>query len=101
MKNIALGAALVLTVISWSAMAEEEGAMHGKPSIEDQCKAMAKQHGMKGDQVDAWVQKCLEMAEQMHNREMGDNKGMHDGNDRGSGMEDAEEGNGGMSDENK
>jgi hypothetical protein len=98
MKNIALGAALVLTVMSWSAMAEERDAMHGKPTIEEQCKAMAEQHGMKGDKVDAWVQKCLEMAEKMkHNREMSDNNGMHDGN----GMEDSEAEDSGMSGEGK
>lgn len=99
MKNIALGAVLALTVSSWSAVAAERDSMHGKPSIEDQCRAMAVQHGMKGDKVDAWVKKCLEMAEQMHhNREMGDDNTMHNGGAMSGGhdMEDAEEGNSGM-----
>ena len=99
MKIIAMGTALAFTVLSWSAMAEEQKTMQDKPSIEDQCRAMAEQHGMKGDKVDAWVKKCLEMAEQMHhNREMGDDNARHHGADMSGGhdMEDAEEGNSGM-----
>ena len=99
MKNIALGAALALTFLSWSAVAEEQGAMHGKAPTEEQCKAMAVQHGMKGEQVDAWVKKCLEMSENMNSdRGMGDDdmndddmNDMNDSND-GDDMQDPEDG---------
>ena len=104
MNNIALGAALVLTVMSWSAVAEEQDSMHGKAPMEEQCKAMAQQHGMQGDKLDAWVKKCMEMANKMHrDRETSENNGMNDGNDMGddNGMQDSEEGDSGMSDEGK
>jgi len=100
MKNIALGAALALTFLSWSAVAEEQGAMHGKAPTEEQCKAMAVQHGMKGEQVDAWVKKCLEMSEKMKSdRGMGDNNDMNDMNDSNDGndMQDSGDGDSGMS----
>jgi hypothetical protein len=100
MKNIALGAALALTFLSWSAVAEEQGAMHGKAPTEEQCKAMAVQHGMKGEQVDAWVKKCLEMSEKMKSdRGMGDDNDMNDMIDSNDGndMQDPEDGDSAMS----
>ena len=100
MKNIALGAALALTFLSWSAVAEEQGAMHGKAPTEEQCKAMAVQHGMKGEQVDAWVKKCLEMSEKMKSdRGMGDDNDMNDMIDSNDGndMQDPEDGGSAMS----
>jgi len=104
MKNIALGAALALTFLSWSAVAEEQGAMHGKAPTEEQCKAMAVQHGMKGEQVDAWVKKCLEMSEKMKSdRGMGDNNDMNDMSDSNDGndMQDTEDGDSGMDGDGK
>jgi len=104
MKNIALGAALALTFLSGSAVAEEQGAMHGKAPTEEQCKAMAAQHGMKGEQVDAWVKKCLEMSEKMKSdRGMGDNDDMNEANDSNDGndMQDPEDGDSGMSGDGK
>ena len=100
MKNIALGAALALTFLSGSAVAEEQGAMHGKAPTEEQCKAMAVQHGMKGEQVDAWVKKCLEMSEKMKSdRGMGDDNDMNDMIDSNDGndMQDPEDGDSAMS----
>jgi len=103
MKNIVPGLALVLTVMSWSAIAEEQGSMHDKGSIEEQCKAMAAQHGMKGDQVDAWVKKCMEVSDKMKgNDDMGmdkDTNDMDEGNDMNddSDMGDPEDGDSGMS----
>jgi hypothetical protein len=104
MKNIARGAALALTFLSWSAVAEEQGAVHGKAPTEEQCKAMAVQHGMKGEQVDAWVKKCVEMSEKMKSdRGMGDNNDMNDTSDSndGSDMQDTEDGDSGMSGDGK
>ena len=104
MKNIALGAALALTFLSGSAVAEEQGAMHGKAPTEEQCKAMAVQHGMKGEQVDAWVKKCLEMSEKMKSdRGMGDDNDMNDMIDSNDGndMQDSEDGDSGMSGDGK
>jgi hypothetical protein len=104
MKNIARGAALAITFLSWSAVAEEQGAMHGKAPTEEQCKAMAVQHGMKGDQVDAWVKKCMEMSEKMKSdRGMGDDNDMNDMNDTSDGndMRDPEDGDSGMNGDDK
>ena len=115
MKNIALGAALVLTFMSWSAVAEEQGTMHAKAPTEGQCKAMAEQHGMKGDDSDAWVKKCMEMSNDMKSdRGMSENDDMRDKNDSnntgdmndtgdGNDMRDPEDGDSGMSgdDDNK
>jgi hypothetical protein len=104
MKIIALGAALALTFLSWSAVAEEQGAMHGNAPTEEQCKAMAVQHGMKGEQVDAWVKKCLEMSEKMKSdRGMGDDNDMNDMNESNDGndMQDPEDGDSAMSGDGK
>ncbi len=104
MKNIALGAALALTFLSWSVVAEEQGAMHGKAPTEEQCKAMAVQHGMKGEKVDAWVKKCLEMSEKMKSdRGMGDNNDMNDMNDTSddNDMQDPEDSDSGMRGDDK
>ncbi len=65
MKIIALGATLALTVLSWSAVAADAPAGHAKPSIEEQCRAMGKQHGMKDDKMEAWMKKCMEISQQM------------------------------------
>ena len=110
MKNIVLGVALVLAVMSWSAIAEEQGSMPGKAPSKDECKAMAEQHGMKADQVDAWVEKCMEMSNRMNGEggmsqedNMDDMNGMQDSNDmNGNGdMQDSEDGDSGMSDDNQ
>ena len=104
MKNIALGTVVVLAVLSGYAVAEEQGATHGKAPTEAQCKAMALQHGMKGEQVDAWVKKCLEMSEKMKSdRGMGDNNDMNDMSDSNDGddMQDPEDGDSGMSGDSK
>lgn len=86
MKNIALGTALVLSFISWSAYAEEGNSMG---SMEDKCKAVGEQHGISGDKMDAWMKKCMEMSEKMNedmneksdSNDMGDMKDMDDMND--------------------
>lgn len=108
MKNIALGTALVLTFASWSAVAEEQDSMHGKAPTEEQCKAMAEQHGMKGDKLDTWVQKCMEMSGEMNSdRETDENDDMQDRNDSNdtndmeddNDMQEPEDGDSGMSDD--
>lgn len=91
MKNVILGTGLALSLISGAAFAEEQDSMQGgSPSIEEQCRIMAQQHGMKADDLDAWVKKCLEMAEKMHNgRGMDENDGSNDTNDNKD-MQDSE-----------
>lgn len=107
MKNIVLGAALVLTVMSWSAIAEEQGAMHGKAPTKEECKAMAEQHGMKGEQADAWVHKCMDMSAKMKSdndmNKHDDMNDMQDGNDMSddSDMQDPEDGDSGMSEDSE
>ncbi len=63
MKKIVLGAvALSLSIISWSALAEEQ------PLLEDQCKAMGVQHGMEGEKLDEWMVRCMEMTQTIHEK---------------------------------
>lgn len=101
MKNIALGAAFVLTFMSWSAVAAEQEAAHGQPPTEEQCKAMAEQHGMKGNEADAWVEKCMAISDKMKSdRGMGENDDTNDMSD-GNDMQDPEDGDSGMSGETK
>lgn len=91
MDKVALGVGLTLFLISWSAVAEEQGSMREpSPSIEEQCRVMAVQHGIKVDNLDAWVNKCLEMAKQMHNGSgMDENDSRNDMNDNND-MQDSE-----------
>lgn len=65
MKIIVLAAALALTLMSWTAVAEESASGHPPASIEDQCRAMGQQHGMKGEKMDAWMKRCIEIIEKM------------------------------------
>ncbi len=63
MKKIVLGAvALSLSIISWSALAEEQ------PLLEDQCKAMGVQHGMEGEKLDEWMVRCMKMTKTIHEK---------------------------------
>ncbi|MEJ2566822.1 MAG: hypothetical protein P8141_12840 [Gammaproteobacteria bacterium] len=99
MNKVALGVGLVLSLMSWSAVAEEQGSMReASPSIEEQCRVMAVQHGMKEDNLDAWVKKCVEISEKMQNdRGMGENDDSNDMNDNND-MQDSEEGDSDMGD---
>jgi hypothetical protein len=100
MNKVALGVGLVLSLMSWSAVAEEQGSMReASPSIEEQCRVMAVQHGMKEDNLDAWVKKCVEISEKMQNdRGMGENDDSNDMNDNND-MQDSEEGDSDMGDD--
>jgi hypothetical protein len=88
MKPIAWGAAAALIVVSWSGAAAEQAPDRDKAVMEEKCKTMGEQHGMKGDKMDAWMKKCLEIvgkmrqdakgggdmgAQDMHSRTGGDN----------------------------
>jgi len=94
MKTVALGAALVLTSLSWSAVAEEQ-AHAAKAPTEEQCKAMGEQHGMSGDKMDAWMKKCMDMSKQitddMGKSDMGGMDDMNDSKDSND-MQDPEDG---------
>ena len=67
MKNIALGAALALSLatLSWSVIAEEQPPAQDKATMEDKCRAMGEQHGMKGEKMDAWMKKCMDIVAKM------------------------------------
>lgn len=57
MKKTALGAAaLAVFCLSGSAFAAEE------PSLEDRCRAIAQQHQVAADQIEAWVTRCVNHA---------------------------------------
>src|SRR3569832_1899143 len=74
MKKYALGAAaLILSCISWSVAAAD------KPTLEERCRAIAKQHGMPAEEVDAWVEKCLDHTKAMMARHpQGEQKQPHE-----------------------
>src|SRR3569832_2915415 len=74
MKKYALGAAaLILSCISWSVAAAD------KPTLEERCRAIAKQHGMPAEEVDAWVEKCLDRTKAMMARHpQGEQKPPHE-----------------------
>ena len=102
MKNIVSGLALVLSLMSWSAVAKEQDSMHGQAPMEEQCKAMAVQHGMKGDKLDAWVKKCLEIANEIKNdRAMDEGKHHMDDMNHSNDMRDTEDGDPGMNDDSQ
>lgn len=62
MKTIAMSAILALSVVSWSAVAHDAA---DQKKMEEKCRAMGQQHGMKEDKMDAWMKKCMEISEQM------------------------------------
>ena len=82
MKTITLGAACAFIVLSCSAVAADAAGDHAKPTMEEQCRAMGEQHGMKEDKMDAWMKKCMEISRQQMKEDTG-------GND--SGMDDMED----------
>ena len=67
MKHIVLGAAFVLslTAMPWSAIADEQSTDSDKATMEDKCRAMGEQHGMKGDKMEGWMKKCMDIIEKM------------------------------------
>ena len=101
MKNIALGAALALSLatLSWSVIAEEQPPAQDKATMEDKCRAMGEQHGMKGEKMDAWMKRCMDIVEKMkkdmhsqgaadnHDSPHGEGMGGHD-SPHGGGMGD-------------
>lgn len=95
MKTVVLGAALVLTSLSWSAVAEEQAPAQAKAPTEEQCKAMGEQHGMSGDRMAAWMKKCMDMSKQitddMGKSDMGGMDNMNDAQDSND-MQDPEDG---------
>ena len=82
MKKIAVSAvALSLSLLSWSALAEEG------PSLKEQCEAMGTQHGMSGEKMDAWMERCMDHTKNMKHDEsekhdLGEEHGMS-GDDMG------------------
>jgi len=108
MRTFILGAACALVVLSGSVMAADESESHStKPTIEDQCRSMGVQHGMKDEKMDAWMKKCLEIVGNMkrdahsksgvqgHESPHGNGMEGHDA-PHGGGMDDHESPHGGM-----
>ena len=71
MKNSGLGTAtlLLMCILSWSVHADSMGSMdmdHGKTDekqvLQEQCKAIAEQHQVTADRMEAWVKKCMDHA---------------------------------------
>lgn len=90
MKPIAWGAAAALIVVSWSGAAAEQTPDRDKAVMEEKCKTMGEQHGMKGDKMDAWMKKCLEIVGKMRrDARGGGEKGadMHGTQGGGNGMD--------------
>jgi hypothetical protein len=92
MKNIALGTGFVLSILCCSAFAEEQSSAQDMAPTEEQCKAMAEQHGMEGDELDAWVERCMEMSStEQSDGGIGEENDVNDMQDR-SDMEDPQDG---------
>ncbi len=66
MNKITVGVmALSLSVLSWSALADD------KASQKEQCEAMGAQHGMSGEKMDAWMKRCMDINKDMkHDKDM-------------------------------
>lgn len=75
MKIIVPGAALALTLMSWAAVAEEPASGHPQASMEDECRLMGEQHGMKDEKMDAWMKRCMEIVGKMKDDENADDGG--------------------------
>jgi len=92
MKNMAMGAALVLSLVSWSAFAEDQDAAQG--SREQQCQSMGEQHGVTAEKMDDWMKKCMDMSEKMNDgMDMGEKNDMNNSSDN---MQDPQDGDKGM-----
>jgi hypothetical protein len=91
MKNVAMGVALVLTLVSWAAVAEDQDA--AKSSTEQQCQSMGEQHGVTAEKMDAWMKKCMEMSEKMNDgMDSGEKSDMNNSDN----MQDPQDGDKGM-----
>lgn len=63
MRIIALLSLLICASLSWSALAGEQDSANTKySSMEDKCKAMGERHGLSGDRLANWVDRCMSMA---------------------------------------
>ena len=63
MKIIALFPFLICVALSWPAFAGEQGSANTKySSMEEKCKAMGERHGLSGDKMSAWLDRCMSMA---------------------------------------
>ena len=63
MKIIALLSLLICMSLSWSALAGEQGPANAKySSMKEKCKAMGERHGLSGDKMAAWIDRCMSMA---------------------------------------
>ena len=63
MKIIALLLSLTVASLSWSAFAAEQGPTNTKySSMKEKCKAMGERHGMSGEKLASWMDRCMTMS---------------------------------------
>lgn len=63
MKIIALLSLLICASLSWPAFAGEQDSASVKySSMKDKCKTMGERHGLSGDRLAAWVDRCMSMS---------------------------------------
>lgn len=79
MNRTALGplALALLLTASWSVMADETDALR------EECRTVAEGHGVSGEQLDSWIQRCIENTSKIR-KEMKEGD-RHDGNGHGGG----------------
>lgn len=62
MKKMTLGVAMLLSCGAWPLFAADP------PSLEERCRSIAQQHGLPAEEIDAWVEKCLDHTKAMMSR---------------------------------
>lgn len=65
-RVLSAAAALVVACASSPLFAAE------KPTLEERCRAIAQQHGMQPQEIDAWVEKCMDHTKAMMERHKND-----------------------------
>lgn len=62
MKKITLGVALILSCGAWPLFAADP------PTLEERCHSIAQQHGLPAEEIDSWVERCLDHTKAMMSR---------------------------------
>ena len=63
MKKMILGVAMLLSCVVWPVFAADP------PILEERCRSIAQQHGLAAEEINAWVEKCLDHTKAMMSRQ--------------------------------
>ena len=81
MKISVLIFSLICTSLSWPVFASDQDSTNPKyTSMHEKCKAMGERHGLSGDRLAAWMDRCMTMSklpkDDVESKGMGDMGGM-------------------------